>query len=312
LAGVAPPAARPDGAVFGLDDPAVLERIRLIRNIGKFDSVSACANIALPKLTLIYAENGRGKTTLSAILRSLGSSDPIPIFERKRLSASQPPHVVVQPAVGSAINFQGGAWTQTFPNLAVFDDVFVDQNVYSGLSVESGHRQNLHELILGAQGVTLGKAFQALVDRNEEHNKALRLKGDAVPASARGAMGAEELCALQARPAIDEESCSCEAAEDSRTSSRQRSRDCWKTGICKLPRSFANTITTGACYPIADSVSLFRTAHTWPFPSTSARRHSSTIYLPILERCCRAAAPPNFSTMPLPVGELGRNNRRST
>jgi hypothetical protein len=75
----------------------VLDRISLIRNIGKFDSVSDGANLPLSKLTLIYAENGRGKTTLSAILRSLGSGDPAPIAERKRLSATQPPHVVVKP-----------------------------------------------------------------------------------------------------------------------------------------------------------------------------------------------------------------------
>lgn len=110
----------------------MLDRISLIRNIGQFDSVSDGANLPLSRLTLVYAENGRGKTTLSAILRSLGTGDPVPISERKRLSATQPPHVVVKPITGSAMNFQGGAWTQTISNLAVFDDVFVDQNVYSG------------------------------------------------------------------------------------------------------------------------------------------------------------------------------------
>ncbi len=183
----------------------MLDRIRLLRNIGQFDSVSSCANIALPKLTLVYAENGRGKTTLSAILRSLGTGDPIPISERRRLTAANPPHVVVQPASGAAITFQDDAWTQALPNIAVFDDVFVHENVYSGLSVDPEHRQNLHELILGSQGVELSKAFQALVDRIEEHNKALRQKADAIPASVRSGLNAEEFCALQPRPAIDEE-----------------------------------------------------------------------------------------------------------
>jgi wobble nucleotide-excising tRNase len=183
----------------------VLDRINLIRNIGQFDSVSDGATLPLSKLTLIYAENGRGKTTLSAILRSLGNGDPAPITERQRLSAAQPPHVVVKPVTGAAMNFQTGAWSQTFSNLAVFDDVFVDQNVYSGLSVETTHRQNLHEFILGSQGVALGKAFQEHVDRIEEHNKAIRLKADAIPVSVRGAMDVDFFCSLQARPAIDEE-----------------------------------------------------------------------------------------------------------
>ncbi len=183
----------------------MLARIQLIRNVGQFDSVNGGAAIALPKLTVIYAENGRGKTTLSAILRSLGSGDPVPITERKRLNATQTPHIVMQPTTGPVIHFQNDAWTQTIPNLAVFDDVFVDQNVYSGLSVEAGHRQNLHELILGSQGVTLGKAFQALVDRIEDHNKALRAKADAIPVSARGTLDAEAFCSLEARPAVASE-----------------------------------------------------------------------------------------------------------
>jgi hypothetical protein len=95
----------------------MLARIQLIRNVGQFDSVNGGASIALPKLTVIYAENGRGKTTLSAILRSLGSGDPVPVTERKRLNASQAPHIVMQPATGPAINFQNDAWTQTIPNL---------------------------------------------------------------------------------------------------------------------------------------------------------------------------------------------------
>jgi hypothetical protein len=50
----------------------MIDRIQLIRNIGQFDSVSARGQIPLKKLTLVYAENGRGKTTVAAVLRSLG------------------------------------------------------------------------------------------------------------------------------------------------------------------------------------------------------------------------------------------------
>ena len=43
------------------------------------------------------------------------------------------------------------------------------------------------------------------MDRNEEHNKAIRLKADAIPASVRGAMDTDFFCSLQARPAIEVE-----------------------------------------------------------------------------------------------------------
>src|SRR6266566_289117 len=115
----------------------MINRLQLFRNVGLFDSVDSAANIPLGRITLIYAENGRGKTTLAAALRSLASGDAIPIAERRRLAAQHPPHVILDCSGGPppAI-FENNAWNRTFPNMTVFDDVFVDHNVYSGLAVE--------------------------------------------------------------------------------------------------------------------------------------------------------------------------------
>ena len=130
----------------------MINHLQLIRNVGRFESVNAAANIALGRLTLMYAENGRGKTTLAAILRSLATGDAIPIVERRRLAAQHPPHVVIGCAGGPpAAMFQNGVWNRTLANMVVFDDVFIDDNVYSGLAVGVDHRQKLHELILGAR-----------------------------------------------------------------------------------------------------------------------------------------------------------------
>ncbi len=182
----------------------MINRLQLLRNVGLFDSVNGAANIPLARLTLIYAENGRGKTTLAAILRSLATGDPIPIAERRRLAAPHPPHVVLDCDGGPpAAMFQDNEWNRTVPNMAVFDDVFVDENVYSGLAVESGHRQNLHELILGSQGVALNRTVQTLVERIETHNAALRTNGAAIPAADRGTMPVDEFCALTARADTD-------------------------------------------------------------------------------------------------------------
>jgi wobble nucleotide-excising tRNase len=182
----------------------MINNIQLLRNVGLFDSVSAAANIPLARLTLMYAENGRGKTTLAAILRSLATGDPIPIAERRRLAAQHPPHVVLECGGGPpSAMFQNNAWNRTLSNLAVFDDVFVDQNVYSGLAVEAGHRQNLHELILGAQAVALNQQLQQLIRRIEQHNTALRERAAAIPTAERDGLSADDFCALPARPEID-------------------------------------------------------------------------------------------------------------
>ena len=64
----------------------MIRHIRLLRNIGQFDSVDAAATIALTQLVLIYAENGRGKTTLAAVLRSLATDDPEPVNDFETLT----------------------------------------------------------------------------------------------------------------------------------------------------------------------------------------------------------------------------------
>ena len=184
----------------------MINNLQLLRNIGRFDSVTTAANTSLGRLTLIYAENGQGKTTLVAILRSLATGDPIPIVERRRLAAQHPPHVIISCAGGPpAAMFQNGAWNRTLPNIVVFDDVFVDENVYSGLVVDSDHRQKLHELILGAQGVELNQQLQALIVQVEDHNTELRLRASAIPAIERGNLSVDEFCALPQNPNADQE-----------------------------------------------------------------------------------------------------------
>ena len=102
------------------------------------------------------------------------------------------------------IAFQDGAWSRTLADIVVFDDQFVSENVCSGMELDTGHRQNLHELILGAQGVTLNAELQGHVDAVEQHNKNLKTLQDAIPATARGRFTVDAFCALDARADIDE------------------------------------------------------------------------------------------------------------
>ncbi|MDI1229151.1 MAG: AAA family ATPase [bacterium] len=180
----------------------MVARIQLLRNVGQFDSVDTGAQIPLEKLALFYAENGRGKTTLATILRSLSTGEPDLISDRRRLGAAHHPHIVVR--VGNTTHtFQNGAWSASWPHAAVFDDTFVAENVCSGLQIESGHRQNLHELILGAQGVNLNTTLQGHVARIEEHNRALTAKGNTIPALARGNFTVDFFCSLEPQPNIE-------------------------------------------------------------------------------------------------------------
>ena len=182
----------------------MIQRINLLRSIGAFDYVSPPASLGLERLTLIHAENGRGKTTLAAVLRSLATNDPQPIAERHRLGSQHPPEVVLDcHNPQSTLIFRCGAWNQALPELKIFDDLFVDENVYSGLNVEAQHRQNLHELILGEQGVALIRKRQQLGNRVNHHSSELKHKDNAIPQHLRGGLSVDKFCDLQELPNID-------------------------------------------------------------------------------------------------------------
>ena len=181
----------------------MIDCLHLVRNIGQFDSVAA-ANIRLSRYVLVFAENGRGKTTLTAILRSLATGDPLQISERRRLTTRNPPHVVLECSGGPPnAMFQGGAWNRTVPDLLVFDDRFVDENVHSGLVVDPEHRQNLHELILGAQGVNLNRQVQDAVGQIVLDNASIRTAGEAVPVTELHGFSLDQFCALQPVADVD-------------------------------------------------------------------------------------------------------------
>jgi len=181
----------------------MLDNFNLIRNVGKFDSVNAGANLDLNRLALIYAENGRGKTTLATILRSLGDKEPLPIIERTRLGGQGEPHIVIANNNDDTAIFQNGAWDDSDVNILVFDDSFVADNIYSGIDVDTEHRQKLHELIIGAEGVALNAVLQQIVARIEAHNQAIREKGARITAAMRCGLSVEAFCALENIEGID-------------------------------------------------------------------------------------------------------------
>ena len=191
----------------------MINRFKLLQNIGRFNSDAGGASHELSKLTLVYADNAQGKTTLTAILRSLTSGDPLPITERRRLGSQHPPKAVLSwQDEPSDVIFQNGTWNHTIENLKVFDDHFVDENVYSGLDVTSSHRQNLHELILGDRGVALNRTLQTHVSRVTEHNTAISAKSSAIPEHERYGLLVEAFCALTELPDVDEKIADAERA----------------------------------------------------------------------------------------------------
>ena len=183
----------------------MIDKIKLIRNVGRFDSYAAEPGTNFKRLTLVYGENARGKTTLAEILRSLASGNPFSIAERARLGTPNPQHVVIELTDGATCVFQNGSWSQMCPDLFVFDDAFVDENVHAGLSVGASHRQNLHQVIIGRKGVTLAHRFKELTERIAQQQNHVRDRESAIPSASLGGLSVEVFCALPEQPGIEDE-----------------------------------------------------------------------------------------------------------
>ena len=70
----------------------MLKKINHIKNIGRFYdldlNVKGSSTNGLEKFSLIYADNGTGKSTISTILKSLSHNDPQKLIEKKTIGST--------------------------------------------------------------------------------------------------------------------------------------------------------------------------------------------------------------------------------
>lgn len=137
----------------------MLERICEIQGIGLLHDTNGKPH-ACRKATLIYGDNGRGKSTLATILRSVSTGDPSPILHRRTLDGKLPPKITLQFGDGHKVHFTSGAWSERRPEVLVFDTDFIERNVHSGGAVNTNHRKNLLEFALGEPAVAARAAVE--------------------------------------------------------------------------------------------------------------------------------------------------------
>lgn len=137
----------------------MLERIHEIQRIGLLHQANG-KPFACKRATLIYADNGRGKSTLATVFRSVSINDATLITDRATVDGTLQQKVVLQFGSGHKVTFDSGLWSEQRPELLVFDANFVERNVHSGGSVSTDHRKNLLEFALGEAAVTARAAVE--------------------------------------------------------------------------------------------------------------------------------------------------------
>lgn len=139
----------------------VLLKIDRLEQIGRFAALKHKAP-QFGKLSLVFARNALGKSTLCDVIRSAAVDEPRIIATRKRLGAATDPQVdLVWASVGS-ITYSRGAWNSSPSNVYVFDQEYVRQNLHVGEIVTRDNQRNLLPVVLGNAGVEIRNTISAL------------------------------------------------------------------------------------------------------------------------------------------------------
>ena len=112
-----------------------IRKVVSLKGIGRFENFSASGDVEFKKHTLIFADNGTGKTTLCDVIRSLQTGVPDHIVGRKTLGSTIEPEARILLSDGSTAVFQNGHWTRILDDVTIFDANYVSQNVHAGRSL---------------------------------------------------------------------------------------------------------------------------------------------------------------------------------
>ncbi|MEO5570462.1 MAG: AAA family ATPase [Bacteroidia bacterium] len=156
----------------------MINKVEQLVSIGKFRNYQAAGQVNFHKLTLIYGDNGGGKTTLTSVLRSLTTGNPSIV--RSRIStnhtAPQAAKIIQTGAPNIFHTFGSAGWTTPLPNIEIFDIHFVNENIYSGFDFNDEQKKQLHQFVIGVQGI----AIQNQIEQNKIGKAASRQNQTAI------------------------------------------------------------------------------------------------------------------------------------
>jgi len=158
--------------------------------------------VKLSKISIIYGENGRGKTTLGAIFSSLAQNNSKLISARKTIGGTKNQQINFL-IDNVAYKFENNNWDRLYDKIAIFDSAFVDSNVYSGFNVSSDHREALLEFTLGETGGELKQKVDSLTEKISEITSEIRETRNAI-IQIGYPLPLESYIALQRDPEIDQ------------------------------------------------------------------------------------------------------------
>ncbi len=150
----------------------MLSKILEVQKVGRFERLEA-SRVAFTKAMLVFGENGWGKSTLADLLRSVATGSAKIIGGRETLAnvGAQKVRLLFD---RSQAEFSAGAWTGHKPTIAVYDQCFISDNVYSGDAVSLDHLKRQYGIVIGSAGVALVNSIDHLTSQIADFDKAFR------------------------------------------------------------------------------------------------------------------------------------------
>ena len=161
-------------------------------NVGKLQDIHPDKPVNLGKLSLLHGENGTGKTTFSAIFHSVGVNSPATLLGRCKLGADSAVGVELIRNNTEKVTFSNGEWSKIIPNIAVFGDQYIAENVYAGLEVTEQHQHNHFEVLLGKRAIKLNQQLATCIAEREKLVDELFEFDSNIPMSVRRGFSVEE------------------------------------------------------------------------------------------------------------------------
>lgn len=132
----------------------------VVRNVGVLKAFEAGTSPSLSQLTMFYARNGRGKSTLTAVIRSARDGCSNTVMARRSLgNGAEAPEITLISDDGNRL-FRDGKWQHTRAPIEVFDATFIADNIFAGEMIDLPQDRGLFSIIIGEKGVRLANLLE--------------------------------------------------------------------------------------------------------------------------------------------------------
>lgn len=135
----------------------MFKKINYIRGYSKFanhDSNSAGSYGALGRVTVIYAPNGSGKTSLSVMFRSMKGDNSL-VSKKRSFHSSVAPEILLIRNDGKEQKYAKGKWNRRIDEIEIFDSYYIEDNIYLITVDTDPNQMNIFELSMKDQVLAL-------------------------------------------------------------------------------------------------------------------------------------------------------------